>query len=112
MNLLPNEYVISLATLNRGAALELFDDALRKVIENIHDPNADIQAKREIKLTVKFAPSVDRNGKAQADVDIACALKLGAARPSTTIVYFGKVDGEIKGLHTGGKVRRINKERP
>lgn len=54
MNLLPNEYVISLATLNKGAAIELFEQELKRVIENIADPNVEPTAKRKITLTVVF----------------------------------------------------------
>ncbi len=95
MNLLPNEYVVSLVTLKQGAAVELFDIELRRVLENIADPNVESLAKRKITLTVEFRPSRDAK---QAEAVIKCESKLSAVKPAGTTVYFGKVDGEIRAV--------------
>jgi hypothetical protein len=46
---------LSLANLEGGAAVEMFDIALQKVLENIHDINTTADA-REIILKVKVRP--------------------------------------------------------
>ena len=50
---------LSLVTLQGGAAVEMFDIALQKVLENIHDINTTAEA-REITLKVKIKP-MDEN---------------------------------------------------
>jgi len=93
--LLPNEYVVSLATLNKGAAIELFEKELNRVLENIADSNVEPLAKRKIALTVTFQPSRDVKSAA---VSIKCESKLAAVKPAGTTVYFGKVEGELKAV--------------
>lgn len=95
--LLPNEYVVSLVTLKKGAAVELFDIELRRVLENIADPNVDSTAKRKITLTVEFRPS--RDGK-QAEAAIKCESKIAAVKPAATTVYFGKVEGRMEAVES------------
>lgn len=51
---------VSLLTLNKGAAVELFQEALGKVIANINDLNVPADQDRQIKLTVTFCPNKDR----------------------------------------------------
>jgi len=50
---------LSLVNLEGGAAVEMFDTALQKVLENIHDINTTADA-REITLKVKVKP-MDEN---------------------------------------------------
>lgn len=78
MNLLPNEHVVSLITLNQGAAIEMFDNALKKVLTNIADPNVDTDTKRTITLTVEFVPARDSK---RCAVAIKCEQKLSAQKP-------------------------------
>jgi hypothetical protein len=94
-NLLPNEHVVSLISLNQGAAVEMFDNALKKVLDNIADPNVDPETTRQISLVVKFAPA--KNSKSAA-VSIECGTKLAAQKPAGTTVFFGKVEGELKAV--------------
>ena len=54
-----NEEKLSLTNLEGGAAVEMFDIALQKVLENIHDINTSAGA-REITLKVKVKP-MDEN---------------------------------------------------
>lgn len=50
----------SILEMARGAIIEQVDIEVSKVIENIIDPNTDAKKKRQIILTVDFAPSADR----------------------------------------------------
>ena len=50
--------ILSLTTINGGAVAEHFDNALRKVIENIHDINTTIEP-REIIIKAVFRPMSD-----------------------------------------------------
>lgn len=51
---------VTLETLNKGAAKELFQESLQRIIANINDLNVSAEFERQIKLTVTFAPNKDR----------------------------------------------------
>ncbi|MDR3149964.1 MAG: hypothetical protein LBT88_08165 [Oscillospiraceae bacterium] len=50
----------SLLDMKSGAIKERVDYEMKKIIDNILDPNTDPTAKRKLKLTVEFIPSGDR----------------------------------------------------
>ena len=50
--------ILSLTTINGGAVAEHFDNALKKVLENIHDINTTIEP-REIIIKAVFRPMSD-----------------------------------------------------
>lgn len=80
---------VTLVNLNNGAAVELFDLELRRVIENIEDENVKPDAVREITLKVTIKPNEDRD---LAAVAISCKSKLAATKPHghyMTLVYDG-----------------------
>lgn len=51
--------IVSLTTINNGAALELFEEELKKVLANMNDVSVESDATREITLKFKFKPSND-----------------------------------------------------
>jgi hypothetical protein len=56
-----DEPSVSLQNLGGGAAIELFDLELQKVLENISDENTRPAVVREITLKVKIKPGDDRD---------------------------------------------------
>lgn len=72
---------ISLANLKGGAAIEMFDRAMRQVIKNLADPNTEPKAKREITLKVTFQATEDR---ALVAMNVTCTPKLSSQRSLTT----------------------------
>ena len=75
---------LSLGTLKGGAAIELFDLELDKVMDNIQDPNTEPTEAREITLKVTIKPDEDRFLSA---VGIQCwPSKLAKRRPAVTQV--------------------------
>lgn len=102
--LLSNEYVIDLATIGKGAAMELFDAELEKVLDNIADQNTDSAQAREITLKVKFSPSEDRKSAA---LGIQVKSKLAGHMGVSGAVYFGIVNGQraaVESNPTQGKL--------
>ena len=81
---------VSLATLGRGAVIERFDDELRRVLENIMDPNTADGA-REVIVKVKIEPNEERNS---ASVGIFVASKVQGPKAVPTIIYMGKDRGQ------------------
>jgi len=53
-----SEQRTTLANLAKGAAMELFDIELEKVLENIADINRDPKKARELNIVLKFVPTV------------------------------------------------------
>lgn len=87
------EYV-GLENLGYGAAEELFQDELAKVIKNINDPNTKADAKRTITLKVTLKPNENRS---MCLSEISCDSKLATSRPFQTQIYVG-VDGKGNAL--------------
>lgn len=81
---------VSLASLAEGAAGELFDAELERVLENIADPNTRASAKRAIVLTVTIAPDETRQA---APFSIGVMVKLAPTRPHASTMYFGSEYG-------------------
>jgi hypothetical protein len=86
------EEIVTLTSIANGAAMELFDHELKRVIENIMDPNTDAEAKRAITIKIVIAPDDNRNiGFASVEV----SSKLSGVKPVSSTMYFGKKDGEL-----------------
>ena len=82
----------TLGTLAGGAAEELFDAALRAVLDNISDVNTDPKAARKIVIEIAFLPDEERRMGVAA---IKCSTKLAGMRPVTAGVYFGRHQGRF-----------------
>lgn len=83
---------ISLDQLGQGAALELFEAELAKVIANIDDPNTSRTAKRQVTLKVVFTP--DKKVLDMCVVEIHCESKIAPATPFETTMFVGIENGE------------------
>jgi hypothetical protein len=84
------EEYVDIVSLGRGAAVELFNDELNRVLTNILDPNTDAKALRSLTLTVKFKPSEDRD---LAGVTMEVKSKLASPKGVGTVVFIGKEAG-------------------
>ena len=85
--------VVTLSNIAQGAAVEIFDHELNKVLENIKDPNADPKKKRKITLCVEFAPYADRSG---SEVSIAVKSNLVSVSGVKSNIFVGVDQGEYK----------------
>ena len=77
---------MSYANLGSGAAAEMFDRELEKVLANIQDPNHPYKPKREITLSVAFYPDESRE---KARIEISVASKAPGFRACETQAYIG-----------------------
>jgi len=84
------EQIVSLKNLSGGAAIELFDIELAKVVADIGDINTSGKVVREINLKVRIAPD---EGREQALVSVECKSKLAGRRGVGTKIFFGQVGG-------------------
>ncbi len=77
---------MSYANLGGGAAAEMFDRELEKILANIQDPNHPYKPKREITLKVTFSPDEDRE---KAKIDISVISKAPGFKTYETLAYLG-----------------------
>ena len=104
-----NEERISLVNLKDGAAVELFDFELQKVLENIMDPNTRAEAVREVTLKVKIKPDKDRSF---GPVEIQASSKIASIAPVATQAFFGMERGEAVAHEYNPKQGNLFEDKP
>lgn len=96
---------INLETLAGGAFAEKLNEALVQVADNIQNPNTEATTKRQINVTIKFAPNKTRQ---LVNTQIAVTTKLAATEAIDTQMIMGvnmrtgqleiaEYDGQIRG---------------
>jgi hypothetical protein len=81
---------MTLANIAGGAAMELFQRELDRVLENILDPNAPAESKRGIVLKVTFTPNPDRT---QSGIAVECDARLAPAQGAGGVAFIGRRSG-------------------
>ena len=94
---------LSLETINGGAVAELFDNALKKVIENIHDINTTIDA-REIVIKAVFKP-LNEERRDIIVYKVIPKIKLAGQEPIT-----GSANVKVQGGKLVATVQPVQKE--
>ena len=82
---------IDLENLGGGAAKELFQRELERVIKNIEDINTPAKEAREINLKVIFKPNDQRDA---GIVELKCTSKLSGTRAETVPMLMIKENGK------------------
>jgi len=82
---------VTLTTLGGGAAVELFQEQLDRVLTNIADVNTEAEEKREITLKVVLHPNAQRD---TAAVEIIVGAKTAPIKGATTTFFMGKHAGQ------------------
>jgi hypothetical protein len=82
---------VTLENLLEGGLSEMFDHELKRVNDNIRDPNTPATAERSVTLTIKLKPDERRE---QCATKVTCAAKLANAEPVETTIFIGTLDGE------------------
>jgi len=101
--------VVTLTSLADGAAAELFQSELDKLLRNIQDPNTDATATRTVTLQVTFAPDEDRE---KGEVRIKASSKLAGLKGAKTEVYFGRHQGQLVATEFNPRQAGLFDERP
>lgn len=81
---------VSLEAICRGDAINQIDHQLRRVVENIRDPNTDAQAARKITLTVTFRPDANRSG---AEITFKVETKFAGDMPGSDRIVISPSSG-------------------
>lgn len=90
----PDLNPLNIGSIANGAAIELFDKAMRSITANIDDKSTEAEAVREITLTFKLKPDEERR-RLLVTTQAKCKLAPTSAHKSTA--YTGKGDdGEVR----------------
>ena len=84
---------VSLAELQNGAVVELFDDQLRKVLDNIADINTKPDSVRKIKIELAIKPDKTRK---VAETKLSVSASLANIKPWESFMFFEKESGTGK----------------
>lgn len=87
----PELPILDLNTLGGGAAFELFQAELERVLENVLDPNTEATDKREVQLVVTIKPTAERT---EGVVLVRAKSKLAATRGAGGTIFVGRKRGQ------------------
>lgn len=85
---------ISLTNLRDGAAIEMFDFELQRILDNIVDPNTNPKTKREVVLKVSITPDENRE---IGDIEITCTPKLAGQKSAMAKIIIGRTGKKGEG---------------
>ena len=96
--------LLNLNEIADGALQEKLNAAMRKVLENMQDPNTPYRVKRGITVKLGFTQTESRN---DAVVDVSVETKLAPASPIQTMMSIGKDlrNGEVYAEEYGKQVK-------
>lgn len=86
---------VGLETIGGGAAVELFDRELRRVLADIDDPNTKPDATRTITLEIAIKPTENREA---AGLSVKCRAKLAGTRPAGGMLHLAKHGDQLVAL--------------
>ena len=79
--------LLDLQNIAGGALQEKADEAMRKVLENMQDPNTPWKVKRQITIKIAFTQNEERDDTA---VDLSVETKLAPVSPVRTRMAIGR----------------------
>lgn len=89
---------ISLTTLGDGAAVEMFDDQLAKVVADICDVNTKTKAPRKITFTATVTPDEERE---RLTIDLTCTSSMAPPKSFPTTGYIARDKGKLVAIEQG-----------
>lgn len=94
--------ITSLDTLMNGALNERFNSEMRKLLENIYDPNTDPIKKRKLVMTLSIQPSANRDS-AQIESDVK--IVLAPPVPHKQTIFIAQTDdGRVHAVENNGQL--------
>ncbi len=100
------ELPLALDTVARGAAKELFEQELIKVLRNIRDEQTLPDAKRQIKLEFNFYPDRERYAM---QIDIVAESKLAKPVGATSTAFVGvRASGQVVAVESHPQQPRLS----
>jgi len=84
---------MNIANIADGALVERADEEIKKVLENIMDPNTPSKAKRKVTITLVFEPKEDIRD--MSEVTFSVKSQLAPAKAISTSIAFEKDGNNI-----------------
>lgn len=84
---------INILEVSRGALMEQIDFEIKKVLDNLQDPNTDWKAARSLEIKLTFQNKDDK--REVVDVASQAKAKLVPNMPLKTMLYSEIVNGEV-----------------
>lgn len=100
---------IDLTNIGDGVAVELFQHELQKVLENIHDVNAEAEAVRRIKIEFLIKPHSQRE---MGEVKVKCTSILAGVKPVPTSLFFMKEKGKPSAFRKDLRQENLGFDKP
>jgi len=100
---------VTLGTLNMGAALELFEAAWERLLDNVGDENTKATAVRSVQITVRVKPNEERNS---AVTTVAVTDRLAPLSPHEHFVILGSNGHGVQAYTTDPKQQVLGLETP
>lgn len=100
---------IRLDSIANGAASELFEEELQRVLRNIKDPNTNPEATRKITLTFEIRPTESRE---VGDVQILAASKLAPFKRVQTVIHMGHHGGRLVAVESNPQQLKLDTAPP
>lgn len=96
--------ILNLEELAGGGLSEKINSAMKKVLENMQDPNTPWKNKRQIIVKMSFTQNEDRDDTA---VELSVDTKIAPASPLTTRMAIGKdlASGDVYAEEYGRQIR-------
>lgn len=98
---------INLENIGAGAASELFDDELMKVITNILDLNTEAKTTREINIKLKIKPDVENREQCELETIVSSKLAPVKSLVSTVTVGMDRKTGQVDAVEHVTKQRTL-----
>jgi len=100
---------LHLNNIGNGAAVELFERELARILANIKDPNTHATSKRKINLEFVFTPYNDRSGAA---IEVKITSKLIATTGVNATMYISRVSGGLAAFTNDGRQGHLQLDGP
>ena len=96
--------ILDLKEVAGGALQEKVDDAMRRVLDNMQDPNTPWKVKRHITVKIAFTQNEERD---DASMEMSVDTKLASVSPVKTRVAIGRDlrNGEVYAQEYGRQIR-------
>lgn len=95
---------LNLDNICKGALPEIFATELQRVLENIYDPNTDVDKQRSITIELKFIPFPDRSG---AVTSLSVKTKLPGFPTYDSNIFIGKHNGKLVAVDKDANQRAL-----
>lgn len=85
---------VSIDNLQRGAVVDMFDEEMKKVLENIGDENKRADFTRVITIKISIKPDKERY---MAETSIDVTSKLAPTKKSSSLLFFSRsANGDVQ----------------